>query len=113
LVNGAALAARAGMPLEVEEEVAAPPQPAALAPNLPKPVPPWNLTGYTPPHGSRVDLGPELLASLPRPAVEEVQKLKADLEKTTRVLRGLIDVLVERSLLTGEELRAAIAKIPK
>lgn len=72
----------------------------------------WPLGGFTPPRGMRV-LGPlpETPAASPVSTAAEVQQLRTELEKATNVLRGLIDLLVEKGLISNEELRTSIARL--
>jgi uncharacterized protein Smg (DUF494 family) len=41
----------------------------------------------------------------------EMQRLQQDLDKTSRVLRGLIQVLVDKQVLSNEEIRVAISRL--
>jgi len=72
----------------------------------PTPIPEAPLSGYTPPHGTPIP------TTASGGDAEEIARLRQDLEKTTKVLRGLIDALVGKGLLGAAELRAAIAKLP-
>ncbi len=57
-----------------------------------------------------LDLPANVVAALPLAVSDYLLRLNADLEKTTRVLRGLIELCVEKQLVTNDELRAAIAQ---
>lgn len=65
-----------------------------------------------PPQSARPgELSPELIASLPPAVVQHLGRMQAELDKTTRVLRGLIDLCVEKQLFSNDEVRAAIARL--
>lgn len=71
------------------------------------PTPPLEtpLSGYTPPHGTPI---PTTAAG---GDAEEIARLKQELEKTTTVLRALIDTVVGKGYVSPAELRAAISKL--
>jgi hypothetical protein len=79
------------------EPAAAYPPPAAAPASAPPPRTP------TPAHGMRVEL--------PAAVAEYLRSLHADLEKTSKVLRGLIELCVERQVFSGDEIKAVIARL--
>lgn len=80
--------------LELEEEV-----------EVEEPRPATPLSGYTPPHGTPIP------TSASGGDAEEIARLRQELEKTTTVLRALIDTVVGKGLVSPAELRAAISKL--
>jgi hypothetical protein len=68
---------------------------------------PSSLTGFTPPRGTPYVPAPVASAS----QGEEIARLRQELDKSTKVLRGLIDLLVQKQLMSADELRASIARL--
>ena len=72
--------------------------------------PPFAAIPVTPPRGipaQRLDGGPA------PDVAEQLKKLQADLDKTTRVLRGLVDLCLEKQVFSNDEVRAAIARFAR
>ncbi len=77
------------------------PQAAARRVPTPQPVPQAARPG---------ELPPEVMATLHPSVVQHLQRMQSELDKTTKVLRGLIDLCVEKQVFNNDEVRAAIAR---
>ncbi|MGC4114431.1 MAG: hypothetical protein QM765_07430 [Myxococcales bacterium] len=93
--GGASFVRKGGLDLESEDEGE---DDASSSPATP-------LSGYTPPHGTPI------YTTGSGGDAEEIARLKRELEKTTTVLRALIDTVVAKGVVTPTELRAAISKL--
>jgi hypothetical protein len=71
----------------------------------------WQAQPIPTPAGPRAELPPEVLASLTPAVAEYLGGLHADLEKTSLVLRGLIELCVEKRFFGNDEIRAVLARL--
>jgi hypothetical protein len=53
------------------------------------------------------------LTGLPPAVAAHLQRLSTDLERTTRVLRGLIELCVQKKIFTNEEMRIAVSRLTR
>jgi hypothetical protein len=90
------------------------PRQATQLPRQPTPPPvaaPLPRIGTPPPGSVPTEFPAEVAASLPPAVADYVRRLQVDLDKTTRVLRALLEVCIEKQLFTSEDVRAAAARI--
>jgi hypothetical protein len=65
------------------------------------------------PQSTRVHRPAGDMTELPPAVAAHLQRLTADLERTTRVLRGLIELCVQKKVFTNEELRMAVSRLTR
>lgn len=86
---------------------------AAPSSPAPRPGPALRPPPASDPQGTR-DQGPtDDMTELPPAVAAHLQRLSADLERTTRVLRGLIELCVQKKIFTNEEVRIAVSRLTR
>jgi hypothetical protein len=99
-----------GVPRAVTQTPAMAVRPASPPPRPPTPA---RVSPSVSPNTAslRLELPADVIATLPPAVSDYLLRLNADLEKTTRVLRGLIEVCVAKQLFSSDEIRTAIARV--
>ncbi|MGI5862096.1 MAG: hypothetical protein ACOX6T_08555 [Myxococcales bacterium] len=71
------------------------------------------LTPVSPPPSARPELPADVAAAVPPAVAAYLSGLHADLEKTSKVLRGLIELCVSKRVFSNEEIKGVIARLAR